>query len=75
MLETGGPCCHPASPLDVTVVLCEQHWGGRVDDEKPSLEVLALGLGEAQRDKAGPVLFAGVWEVGAQRPQVKAAAP
>lgn len=64
MLETGGPCCHPASPLDVTVVLCE-HWGARVDDEKPSLEVLALGLREAQRDKAGPVLFAGVWEVGA----------
>ena len=23
----GGACHHPASPLDVTVVLCEQRWG------------------------------------------------
>lgn len=26
-LEPGGPCRHPASPLDVTVVLCERRWG------------------------------------------------
>lgn len=30
MLEPGGPCHHQASPLDVTVVLCEragEHYG------------------------------------------------
>lgn len=70
----GGPCRHPASPLDVTVVLCERRWGALRSRETP-LEAQPLGLGEAGQEKEGVGLFASIWEVGAPCPQAEWCCP
>ena len=46
-LGPGGACHHPASPLDVTVVLCEQRWGTPPGPRGTLLEAAAPG-GKAQ---------------------------
>lgn len=79
MLELGGPCHHPASPLDVTVVLCKQRWGALLGPWKtlPG-SGYPLGLEKASQKRRGQADLQAFGRLGFSahpQPQLNGAAP